>query len=397
MSSTDGRTAYPKSVAPLLPIYKRVWYAVTVFILQKLILLPLLTLRNYRLDYTVRKSSPDIVKKYACRPRLPIRVFIPSSYDRTSSQRLPTVFTVHGGGFVLGCPEDNDDWNRTFCDMHSVLVVALNYAKAPTNCFPGPVHDVESLFHAALADVSLPIDPHRLAMLGFSAGGNLILATAQLPSMLHKAADGSSSSSLAALVPIYPVVDFTVSHEEKAAAGRRRYKPQLGGFRGRTRDYLTAMAERFDWAYIPAGHDLRDPLLSPVFAQAEALPKNVFMIACELDMLAHEAWRLVCRLAGREVSGKMVGREELSPPGSLILDDPRFHFEERRRGGNYKWLLVPDSVHGFDQEMDQIARDEEMTKDAKVRRGKMQRLIGDWLFAGPFLRAGEVKTPMKAV
>ncbi len=61
-----------------------------------------------------------------------------------------------------------------------MVVVALNYAKAPANPFPGPISDLEALLCSALADSDLPIDTDRAALAGWSAGGNLVLAVAQL-------------------------------------------------------------------------------------------------------------------------------------------------------------------------------------------------------------------------
>jgi len=78
---------------------------------------------------------------------------------------------------------DDDGWNRSFADSFAVVVVALNYAKAPWAGFPRPLLDVEALFHAVMADESMPIDRERTALCGFDAGANLALALAQRPSV----------------------------------------------------------------------------------------------------------------------------------------------------------------------------------------------------------------------
>jgi len=41
----------------------------------------------------------------------------------------------------------------------------------------------------------------------------------------------------------------------------------------------------FKWSFLPAGVDLRDPLLSPIFAKRENLPPKACVIGCELDSL----------------------------------------------------------------------------------------------------------------
>ena len=63
-------------------------------------------------------------------------IFFPTHYDLTSPALLPTLFTLHGGGFTVGYASDDDKWNRTFADTYTILVIALNYSKAPWAAFP---------------------------------------------------------------------------------------------------------------------------------------------------------------------------------------------------------------------------------------------------------------------
>ncbi|RSL90994.1 hypothetical protein CEP51_000439 [Fusarium floridanum] len=126
-------------------------------------------------------DPPNSSKSYPCRPNLPIRIFMPESKLHSSDQALPTLFTVHGGGFVMGSPQNDDAWNRYFSNTYSILVIALNYPKAPSARFPTAIYDLEQLILAVLSDSSLPIDKDRVAIAGFSAGGNLALSVSTLP------------------------------------------------------------------------------------------------------------------------------------------------------------------------------------------------------------------------
>jgi acetyl esterase/lipase len=193
-----------------------------------------------------------------------------------------------------------------------------------------------------------------------------------------------------AAVPLYPLVDYGPPEATKARG--RRYKPSLGGFRGRDTDFLLAMTGLFDWAYLTPGQRCDDPLLSPYYADRGALPKNIFMVACELDLLAPEAWRMACKLAGKRVPAldEVVGCEETVGKGVLITGgDERFAWEETREDGSrYRWLLVPDTIHGFDQDnIEGLARDPVLMEDARIKRDKVIDLIGRWLLDGP-LRVG---------
>ncbi|EFX02341.1 alpha beta hydrolase fold protein [Grosmannia clavigera kw1407] len=324
------------------------------------------------------RKGPDEVRSYPCRPSLSVRVFFPSKHV-SASAKLPTLFTIHGGGFVIGNPEDSDVWNYDFAHRHSMLVVALDYRKAPVWPFPCAIHDVEALALAVLTDTSLPIDASRVAMLGWSAGGNLALAVASLPSM-KGSIDNASRPRIHAVVPIYPVIDFSVPRASKLRA--RQYKP-LPGMRGHRTDLLRPMAPVFDWAYIRGVKDvsgiLRNSLLSPAYLSREELPPFVFFIACELDMLSMESLRKVSQLAGRPQpdDDAVVGCGEIGKPDELILNDERFSFETRTESSSYRWLLVPDSTHGFDQAFAN-------STDALQKLELSQAVIAEWLLSGPF-------------
>lgn len=271
-------------------------------------------------------------------------IFFPKNYDQTSPQSLPVLFVIHGGGFCIGSPEDDDVLNERFASMHNVLVVELNYRKAPAYPFPTATYDVEALMGAVFGDESLPIDRSRVAVSGFSAGGNLAMSVCQLPSVRDRIKP-------AAVVGIYPVLDQTIHSSEKLKM--RYYKPELkSGVRANPSDYLAGWSPTFRWSYIPVGHDLRDPLLSPLFASRADLPPHIFLVGAELDHLAHEAWRMASKLAGRAVPAltQAVGQRGLARDNdALVLDDDRFAFEQVDAGGrqSVRWLLVPDEVHGF--------------------------------------------------
>ncbi|RYP74008.1 hypothetical protein DL770_007671 [Monosporascus sp. CRB-9-2] len=348
------------------------------------ILYTLLTLTKPLMWYmewsSMRPTSPHrptMVKTYECRPTLPIRIFFPVQNDRSTAQALPTLFMIHGGGFTVGAANNDDEWNTGFARMHNVLVIELNYRKGPYHSFPTATYDLEALLLAAVDDKSLPIDRARVAVGGFSSGGNLALSVCQLASVRDRVKPS------AALL-LYPVLDFTVPLAAKAKT--RHYKPGLGsGQRSAGKDYLGTMSPYFNWAYVPVGQDLREPLLSPYFAPREALPPHLFLLGIELDQLAHEAWRMASKLAGRPVPAleDKVGQEKPAADGGkpLILDDERFAFGHVEEGGqrSVRWLLVPDQIHGFDHLPLHLHGSEEAMKDAQAKTAASQQLLGEWL------------------
>lgn len=253
-------------------------------------------------------------------------------------------------------------------------MVELDYRKAPSHPFPTAIRDVEALMLAVHGDGSLPLDRHRVAVGGSSSGGNLALAVCQLQTIRETVAPS-------AVCPIYPLVDLATRPEKKAE--RRYYKPSLGsGARANATDMLSPVSRFFSWSYLPYGQRLGDPLLSPIFAPREHLPKKIFIIAAELDRLAHEAWRMASVLAHRpEPSPDIkVGQEGQSTPGKLILDDERFAFQHTNdKGEEVRWLLIPDQIHGFDLEPLGFHGSEEAFRDAQVKTEAYQKILGDWL------------------
>lgn len=380
MADRNDNGDHDKQLFPRKPLLTRVLYALAVNAMQLLVVGPAMMMRHWKQRRSLPTTYPTIIKTYPSRPRLPVRIFFPESYDRTQSRStpgLPLLLSIHGGGFVVGDPSDNDIFNHAFANQHNALVVALNYAKAPGSPFPGPLADLEAQIDAVFADDELAthFDAAKVGLMGFSAGGNLTLTISQFPKVRERITAG--------IVPVYPVVDFSITPQQKAST--RRYKPALHGARGATRDPLLSLADAFDWSYVPVGHDLRDPLLSPVYADRSELPERIWVIGCELDMLGHEAWRLACRLTGRQVPtlDQRIGQEDPEQGGKLgaliTTGDQRFAWEEKNRDGEVKWLCVADAGHGFDMP-GALNSDQEASEDGRLKRDTIIRLTGEWLF-----------------
>jgi len=285
---------------------------------------------------------------------------------------------------VLGRPKDNDKWNRNFSTRHGVLVIALNYRKAPAYPFPAAIHDLAELVALCVADTSLPIDHSRgVAIAGWSSGGTLALATAAL------LRQSGSRVPLRAVIPMYAALDFAVPAARKQQM--RRKKPLLGGMRARDADVTPGIAPIFDWAYIPAGTDRHDPRLSPFYGMKDGVYDglHVFVIACELDRLANDSWRLASALAGRAVPDvdEAPGQESIGEEGELVLDDERFSFESATAQGTpaatCRWLLVPDTIHGYDSFSEREVDDPDMLRDAQAKANKVMDIVGQWVLTGP--------------
>ncbi|MUL76107.1 alpha/beta hydrolase [Mycolicibacterium sp. CBMA 226] len=105
---------------------------------------------------------------------------------------------IHGGGYLIGSPAQDDVLCRRFADELGVTVAAVKYRLAPDNPYPAGLEDC---YTALRWLVDLPaVDPTRVAVGGASAGGGLSAAVAQL-------AYDRGEIDLAAQLLVYPMID----------------------------------------------------------------------------------------------------------------------------------------------------------------------------------------------
>lgn len=86
----------------------------------------------------------------------------------------PALLHIHGGGYVMGRPEDQDGLNRRIAAELGCLVVSVDYRLAPEHPFPAALDDCD----AALAWLhtsadALGVDRARIGLKAESAGGGL--------------------------------------------------------------------------------------------------------------------------------------------------------------------------------------------------------------------------------
>jgi len=86
----------------------------------------------------------------------------------------------HGGGWLLGSIDSHDTATRSLALASGVPVLSVDYRRGPEHRFPVAFEDgVDALLWATDPDHLLPVrEPHRVALAGDSAGGNLAAAIA---------------------------------------------------------------------------------------------------------------------------------------------------------------------------------------------------------------------------
>lgn len=110
---------------------------------------------------------------------IPIRIYWPPNADEPA----PLVVFYHGGGFALGDLDTHEPVARSHAMGAEAIVVSVGYRLAPEHPFPAGVNDAwAALQWVAEHAAELGGDPHRIAVAGDSAGGNLAAVMAHLAS-----------------------------------------------------------------------------------------------------------------------------------------------------------------------------------------------------------------------
>jgi acetyl esterase len=197
---------------------------------------------------------------------LSVRVYTPIV---TTFDPLPGMIFFHGGGLVAGSLNTHDGVCRTLANETGCRVISVNYRLAPEHRFPTAVLDA---YAATLSTVEwaaeLGIRRDRIVVAGDSAGATLAAIVCQLARDAH-------SVDLAAQLLLCPITDFCADTKSRAAFAEGYLLHQ-------------AAIDQDLEHYLPAGHDPRDPLVSPLRASdLQGLPP-AYVHTAEFDPLRDE-------------------------------------------------------------------------------------------------------------
>ena len=119
-------------------------------------------------------------------------IFIPGQNDRikirlriykpkSSSAPTPVLIWLHGGGYVIGNPEQDDGSCAQFVRELGITVVSVDYRVSPKDPIPARLDDAYAAQKWMVSNSKeLSIDAKRIAIGGASAGGGLAAALVQL-------------------------------------------------------------------------------------------------------------------------------------------------------------------------------------------------------------------------
>ena len=136
---------------------------------------------------------------------IPARIYRPRT-PRQSNGLAPCFVFFHGGGWMIGDLDTHDVACRKLADEGQLVVISVDYRRAPEYQFPAAVDDaIAATAWIAGHAKELGIDTERLVVGGDSAGGNLAAVVAI-------AARDSGGPAISGQVLIYPATDFAMTH-----------------------------------------------------------------------------------------------------------------------------------------------------------------------------------------
>ena len=191
------------------------------------------------------------------------------AYNLSSTERLPLFVNIHGGGFVLGSAEMDDPFMGLVAGMANVKILSIDYSLAPEAPFPKALDECYSLIKYAKGHPDeFRIDPDRIAVGGQSAGGNFTAAICLLENERRQL-------GIKCAILDYPPLDVF-----KDATEKPRPKGALPVF----------LSRMFDPCYLNDKEGRKNPLVSPVYAEAGQLRSfpPTLVITASRDSLCEE-------------------------------------------------------------------------------------------------------------
>ncbi|XP_062583980.1 arylacetamide deacetylase-like [Saccostrea cucullata] len=133
-----------------------------------------------------------------------VRVYTPKGL---SSESSPALINIHGGGWAYLDVDDYDAFCQRVAKHANIVVVSIEYRRAPEYPFPVPLDDcVKAVKYFLKNAAKYKVDPARIGLTGDSAGGNLAMATALR--LLNE--DTQKLKLLSLMYPVLQAVDLNL-------------------------------------------------------------------------------------------------------------------------------------------------------------------------------------------
>ncbi|OOG00676.1 hypothetical protein ASPCADRAFT_502944 [Aspergillus carbonarius ITEM 5010] len=278
--------------------------------------------------YPIRPPHPTSILSIPSRtPNRSIPVHLYSPATSTSDSPSPVLLNLSGSGFTIPSLGSDAPFITHITAHTRYTILDIGYRLAPEHPFPAAIEDILDVL-SYVHHHPEQFDQAKIAIGGFSAGGNLAVSVAA----------NYPATGIEALVAFYPVVDATIPDKEKerrmGGEVGRKMKKGMGGV-------LPAWLLGFYRScYLRetrpgSGRKLEeDDRVSPGRAGARltGFPDRCLFVTCEGDSLARETEELGQRLMespGRDV--RMLRAGECGHAWDKIAKEGTKKWDERER------------------------------------------------------------------
>jgi acetyl esterase/lipase len=240
---------------------------------------------------------------------VPVFTIVPSKQKNSGTDRI--LLNFHGGGYVLGPGESGLPEAILMAGIGGFKVISVDYRMAPDFPYPAAMDDAMAVYRGLIKTVSAK----KIGVFGTSTGGGMTLA-------LILRAKAEELPLPAAIAPGTPWSDLTKTGDSYF-----------------TNDHVDNILVSYDgWLGDAAklyagGHDLRDPLLSPVYGDVTGFPPTLLTTGTR-DLFLSNTVRMHRKLLEAGTDTKLIVFEGMSHAQyhmAPAAPETRLHFGELKR------------------------------------------------------------------
>lgn len=153
-------------------------------------------------------------------PEIRIRIYRP----RGHSGRLPAMLYCHGGGYMIGRPEEYHSTILSFMESRPCVIIAPDYRKSLNTPYPAALDDCyDTLLWMKENSEELKLQDNGFILSGHSAGGGLTAA-------LSLRARDTKEVKIAFQMPLYPMIDDRQDTESAQFSGTPVWDARTNAF-----------------------------------------------------------------------------------------------------------------------------------------------------------------------
>ena len=269
-------------------------------------------------EFVQQRAASDLQLMPALREKMAVKVeptmiggvkaFIVTPNKLAEANRNRVLINVHGGGYVLGPGESGLAEAIMMAGRARVKVIAVDYRMPPDFPYPAAIDDAMTVYKETLKTT----DSKRIGIFGTSTGGGMALIM-----VLRAKAEGQPLPG--AIAPGTPWSDMTKTGDTYFA--NEMVDDVLVSNNGWLGDAATLYAN---------GHDLKDPMLSPVYGDLQGFPPTILTTGTR-DLFLSNTVRVHRKLREAGVVADLIVFEGLSHAQYLFDPDApesKEHFAE---------------------------------------------------------------------